>query len=332
MLVLVVIGVVFAAAVAIAIRSSEDAPPPVQDETVATVPRTLVALHDLQAGAVVMPGVDIDWTAMKEDQIQDSFLREGGIVLADYQGAVLRRAVKAGEALKNGDIVRRGVGGLLPAVLTPGMRAVSIAVSATSGNAGFIAPGDRVDLLLTHRIRVKDGPGAEVSDSLVSETFMENIRVLAVDQMMNNPDNQAVLAKTITVEVTPQQAEQINVASEMGKISLTLRSLAGTAADAPKPKEENKESANAAAEGKDKTASAKPKEAPLVDPFTMETVDGAAPDVGAGETGAGNARVQRMTTDRQVSHILQPSSPSNPKIRVIRGDQVEQVEFLREGK
>jgi pilus assembly protein CpaB len=109
----------------------------------------------------------------------------------------------------------------MSAVLDPGMRAVSIAVTATSGNGGFISPGDHVDLIVTHHI--KDTPS---NDSVVSETFVHDVRIVAVDQMLDNPDNKAILAKTVTVEVTPRQAEQISVATEMGKISVALRGIA----------------------------------------------------------------------------------------------------------
>ncbi len=93
----------------------------------------------------------------------------------------------------------------------------------TSGNAGFIFPGDRVDLILTHSVKSDEMSG---KDSLASETFVENVRVLATDQSVENPDNTAVLAKTVTIEVTKRQAEKINVAKDLGKISLSLRSLA----------------------------------------------------------------------------------------------------------
>jgi pilus assembly protein CpaB len=103
------------------------------------------------------------------------------------------------------------------------MRAVSIAVSPTSGNAGFISPGDRVDLIVTHRIHV-DGSTNNLTGTVISDTFIRDVRVLAVDQQLENADNQAILAKTVTVEVTPKQAEQITVATDLGKISVMLRS------------------------------------------------------------------------------------------------------------
>src|SRR5690606_24529682 len=115
-------------------------------------------------------------------------------------------------------------GGFLSAVLEPGTRAVSIAVNPTSGNAGFISPGDRVDLIITRRVRGSQNDGAS-NESVISETFVRDVRVVAVDQMLNNPENVAILAKTVTVEVTPKVAEKINIAAEMGRISIALRSI-----------------------------------------------------------------------------------------------------------
>jgi pilus assembly protein CpaB len=121
--------------------------------------------------------------------------------------------------------MKSGEGGFMSAVLNPGMRAVSIAVTPTSGNAGFISPGDHVDLIVTHRIKTGGNANSGGSESVVSETFARNVRVVAIDQMLDNPDNKAIIAKTITVEVTSRQAEEVAVASAMGTISVALCSL-----------------------------------------------------------------------------------------------------------
>jgi pilus assembly protein CpaB len=104
-------------------------------------------------------------------------------------------------------------------VLYPGKRAISVGVDVVSANAGFIFPGDKVDLLLTHSIDNADG-----KKSFATETFIEDVRVLAIDQQVNNPEKKALVPKTVTLEVTPKQAEKILVAQELGKISLILRS------------------------------------------------------------------------------------------------------------
>jgi len=105
------------------------------------------------------------------------------------------------------------------------MRAISVPINATTGISGFVFPGDRIDLLLTHSIR-----GDKATDAVrrASETVLSDIRVLAVDQRTDDAEGKAALAKTATLEVTPTQAEIIAVANEMGRLSLSLRSLART--------------------------------------------------------------------------------------------------------
>lgn len=188
--------------------------------------RYVVAKRDIAPGSFVQVPQDIDWESLGTDvPNKDVLIHEGNARIEDFSGAVVRRPLRSGEPIPLTALMRSGEGGFMSAVLEPGMRAVSIAVNATSGNAGFISPGDRVDLIVTHRIKKSESTGG--SDSVVSETFVHDVRVVAVDQMLDNPENKAILAKTVTVEVTPNQAEQVAVASEMGKISVTLRSTAG---------------------------------------------------------------------------------------------------------
>jgi pilus assembly protein CpaB len=103
------------------------------------------------------------------------------------------------------------------------MRAVSVPVTATSGISGFVFPGDQVDILITHPLTVS-GKGEGVPHQ-ASETVLHDVRVLAVDQKLDSKGGEAIVAHTTTLEVTPKQSEVIAVASEMGKLSLSLRSL-----------------------------------------------------------------------------------------------------------
>lgn len=183
--------------------------------------KVLVATTNIDTGAFVRADKQLGWTEW-QGEISPSFVTSENYRIEDFDGAVARRPILAGEPVTPISVVRVSEGGFMSAVLTPGKRAVSIAVSPTSGNAGFVFPGDHVDLILTHRIPVKDG-GADV---LASETFIQDARILAVDQMLANPDNVAVVAKTLTIEVTPKQAEMVNVAINLGAISVSLRSLA----------------------------------------------------------------------------------------------------------
>src|SRR6185312_2859308 len=111
----------------------------------------------------------------------------------------------------------------MSAVLTPGTRAVTVNVTASTGMAGLIAPGDHVDLLLTMTIHSDD---KDVPTRHMSETVLTNLRVLAMDQRVSDDNKDANVPKTATLEVTPKQAELVAVTSELGLLSLSLRSLA----------------------------------------------------------------------------------------------------------
>lgn len=188
-------------------------------------PRILVAAKDLATGSFIRAD-DLQWQAWPDDQINDHYLREDKDPGAQQSlsGAVVRLRIAAGEPLTDGRVIKPGERGFLAAVLGPGMRAVSVAVTATSGVAGLVFPGDRVDLVLSHGI--KDAAAPDLPQRMVSETVITDIRVLAIDQTTDDKDGKPVLAKTVTFEVTPKQVEAIQVASELGQLSLSLRSLA----------------------------------------------------------------------------------------------------------
>ena len=147
-------------------------------------------------------------------------------------GTVVRNAITAGQPLTKGALVFPGDRGFLAAALGPGMRAVTVPVSALTGVAGFIFPGDRVDMVLTQNVA-----GQGTGDTLkVSETIIRNLRVLATDQnaqtLKDEKGNTIVSQyKLVTVEVTPRLAEKITVAQTIGTLSLSLRSLADNAAE-----------------------------------------------------------------------------------------------------
>jgi pilus assembly protein CpaB len=141
----------------------------------------------------------------------------------------VRNAITAGQPITQGALVKPGDRGFLAAALGPGMRAVTVSVSAASGVAGFVFPGDRVDMVLT-----QDVPGGGDGPPLkASETIVRNLRVLAADQRSTPEDadgnRQVVTASTVTLEATPKIAEKIAVASTMGQLSLSLRSIADNA-------------------------------------------------------------------------------------------------------
>ncbi len=138
----------------------------------------------------------------------------------------------AGEPIIGSKLVRPGERGFLAAVLRPGTRAVSVPVNATSGISGFVFPGDRVDILITLPVP-QDGANSSGYQHKAAETVLRDVRVIAIDQRLDSKDGQAVLARTVTFEVTPKQSEIIAVAGEIGKLSLSLRSLGSAKKQAP---------------------------------------------------------------------------------------------------
>ena len=149
--------------------------------------------------------------------------------LGDLYGAVLRVSVAAGEPIRRAAIVKPGDRDFLRVVLSPTARAIAIPVATGGASTGILYPGDRVDVILTQSFR-NDMPLTRRS---VSETVVESLRVLAVDSTdVKSASTNNSFGRTVTLEVTPEQAEKINVATELGKLSLTLRSNSGTGGSA----------------------------------------------------------------------------------------------------
>jgi pilus assembly protein CpaB len=183
--------------------------------------RVLVAQGNLASGQFVRPE-NLRWQAWPQSGVVGGYYVEGKARMEDFVGAVVRAAISDGEPITEGRVVRPGDRGFLAAVLQPGDRAVTVPVTVSSGIAGFVFPGDRVDLLLT--MTVQDDSGHHQRHA--SETLLTDLRVLAVDQRADDQNKQVVVEKTATLEVTPKEAETIAVATELGNLSLSLRSLA----------------------------------------------------------------------------------------------------------
>jgi pilus assembly protein CpaB len=207
--------------------------PVVPPQSVLTAARTVPAGTLLRAD-------DLRWVQLTAADIPpDSFVR-GQATETEVLGAATRREFHSGEALVADQLIRSTDPGFLPAVLAPGMRATSIAVDAAEGGAGLIAPGDRVDVILTQTFTDTSLSGSQRS---VGETVLSNLRVIAIDQTTRVPGMaqpgeahasvtvEPRLPKTVTLEVSVRQAEVLMVAGQLGKLQLTLRSLA----DATRP-------------------------------------------------------------------------------------------------
>jgi pilus assembly protein CpaB len=145
-------------------------------------------------------------------------------------GTVVRYAVTAGQPVTRGSLVGPQDRGFLAAALGPGMRAITVPVNVTSGVAGFVFPGDHVDMVLTQSVDGGEGPALKVS-----ETIVRNLRVLATDQRITDKDDEGKTSvrvfANVTFEVTPRLAEKIAVAQSLGSLSLSLRSIADNTAE-----------------------------------------------------------------------------------------------------
>ena len=157
-----------------------------------------------------------------------------GATPAKLAGMVVRTDIAEGQPISRGALVAPGDRGFLAATLGAGLRAITIPVTERSGVGGFVFPGDRVDLMLTQTLHGADSSGAEQPLS-VTETILHNLRVLAIDQSMGGDltDGHAAAhaPHTVTLEVSPRNAEKIEVAQSVGALSLTLRALTQTPAD-----------------------------------------------------------------------------------------------------
>lgn len=157
-------------------------------------------------------------------------------------GAVARRRIHANEPISPDQIILRGDRSVGAAVVSPGMRAVSIGISAATGAGGFIAPGDYVDVLLSiqHKLSMTDENGNKAPDGTPAllpdgdtmvkystETVLRNVKVLAIDQSLgrNAEEGPADVGKTATLEISPHDAEKLLTAAQLGGLTLTLRSI-----------------------------------------------------------------------------------------------------------
>ena len=195
-------------------------------------PKVLVAKKPLPVGTII-DATSVGFENWPKDSVQPSFYQQGtpDADISKLLGTVVRYPVTAGQPVTRGALVGPEDRGFLAAALGPGMRAVTVPVTSSTGLAGFVFPGDRVDLVLTQEVK-----GSGDGDPLkVSETIVRNIRVLATDQRYTDKDEDGKTviktASNVTLEATPRIAEKVAVAQSMGTLSLSLRSLADNTAE-----------------------------------------------------------------------------------------------------
>ncbi|MCJ2182330.1 Flp pilus assembly protein CpaB [Novosphingobium sp. 1949] len=323
-LLLLVVALIVAAGTAIAARSMFAGASAPKAEAVAVAPKgpkVLVAQRALPVGTILTAD-SISYQDWPKELVKDVYFIDGEADMSKLLGTVVRYPITAGQPVTQGSLVAPGDRGFLAAALGPGMRAVTISVSAKTGVGGFIFPGDRVDMMLTQQVK---GQGEPLS---TTETILRNLRVLATDQTTNNDveDGKTVVRafRTVTLEVTPRIAEKIAVAEEIGELSLSLRSIADN--------QGTFESALASGDVKVPEGATKEQEALLMRQAMTRPIEGNSTYV----TGGDVSRFQRSSAPPQAVEsnggALMPSPqlasagapaarpvPSGPVVRVTRG-------------
>jgi Flp pilus assembly protein CpaB len=193
-------------------------------------PKILVATRALPVGTIL--GADsYSFQPWPKDLVENAYYTQDTANVESLNGTVVRTAISAGQPLTQGSLVAPGDRGFLAAALGPGMRAVTIKTDRFMGGAGFIFPGDRVDIVMAQTLADPTG-GKPLR---VSETILQNVRVVGTDTRtapLEKDGKQVVKTFTsVTLEVTPRIAEKIVVAQGIGKLTLSLRSIADNAAD-----------------------------------------------------------------------------------------------------
>jgi len=186
----------------------------------------LVAKSDIGLGQTVGPE-DMQWQTWPAATASNTFIRRNERPDATTQvaGSIARSPFIAGEPIREPKLVKANGSGFMAAILPTGMRAISTEISPETGAGGFILPNDRVDVILSKREKNAERPGAP--DVINSEIILANVRVLAIDQAPKEKDGQnAVVGKTVTLELKPEQAETLARARQTGTLALALRSIA----------------------------------------------------------------------------------------------------------
>jgi pilus assembly protein CpaB len=190
--------------------------------------QVLVAAQDIPMGSVFNETL-VSWQEWPKDAISDLMIVKSAVpdTAAEFKETMTRDSFLRGEPIRRDKLVKAGIGSYMAAILPSGMRAVAIHIdnSGDSSAGGFILPNDRVDVILTKRDKNPDRTGQP--DIVNAEIILSNVRVLAIDQAPKEKDGQnAVVGKTVTLELKPEQSETLARARQTGTLSLALRSIA----------------------------------------------------------------------------------------------------------
>jgi pilus assembly protein CpaB len=213
---------------------------PVPKPVAMDMTEVLVAKGDIGLGQSVSAS-DMQWQTWPVTAAGPHFIRKPDKpnAIGELSGSLARAPMVAGEPIREAKLIKTNGSGFMAAILPSGMRAVSTEISPETGAGGFILPNDHVDVILSRRDR--DGEKSSGQDGFVSETILNNIRVLAIDQAIEEKGGQkVVVGKTATLELGPRQAETLALARQLGTLSLALRSLADGSKSATEEKVERR--------------------------------------------------------------------------------------------
>ncbi len=220
------VALVSGAGVALLLATGSDEAP--QQVIVEAAPQmeteqVLVAAGDIGVGRT-LSAMDLTWKEWPREAASQFITRSASPdAIEDIEKAIVRTPFYMGEPIREQKIVRADGSGYMSAILPRGMLAVAIDIDPTRSAGGFVLPNDRVDIILTQSSDSNDG-----GPDYVSRTILENVRVLAIDQSVEDSGDgdKVVIGETATVELDRSQAEALSSASEIGQLQLALRSLA----------------------------------------------------------------------------------------------------------
>ena len=213
---------------------------PVAEHEVVPAERVLVAKVDLGSRALLDEKEHFAWQAWPRDGVALDYVTEASGKAGEFVGAAVKYRIAAGEPITATKVIRPGEQSFMSAILTPGMRAVTARVNVETGVAGFISPGDRVDLLVVTGLNVLVPFATPDGRTIIrdatrqfGELILSDLRVLAINQATGQLGERALVGSNITFEVTQKQAEIIAVARNLGELYLTLRSHISPEVEAP---------------------------------------------------------------------------------------------------
>lgn len=193
---------------------------------VATTKVVLVAAQTIDGGSL-LTSETIAPMEIPSDQVLKEYNLDTPDVRRSLMGAMVKRKLSMGEAIRNDDLMRPSDHGFMAAVLSPGTRGVTISVDAASGSSGLIWPGDRVDLILT---QTSNNTAAPIGRRVSAQTVLANVRVVAVDaQLIASQAKGGTQDRSVTLEVDEEQAQRVAVAMRLGRLSVSVRAASATA-------------------------------------------------------------------------------------------------------